>query len=93
MSFTRIRRLLFQLHMWIGLGLGLLLVLLGLSGSILVYDEDIQAWMLPVPHAVADTVSTVTAFGAVEVPAHPSSRLAAVRMTAYLAAREATLRR
>jgi uncharacterized iron-regulated membrane protein len=51
MSFVAIRRLLFQLHMWIGLILGLLLALLGLSGSVLVYDDAIADFLSPPPHA------------------------------------------
>jgi hypothetical protein len=46
---------------------------------------------------LAETVSTfpgaALAFGAVEVPAHPDRRPAAVRIAAYPAARKATLRR
>ncbi len=52
MSFADVRRLLFQLHMWIGLILGLLLALLGLSGSVLVYDDAIADFLAPVPQAV-----------------------------------------
>ena len=53
MSFIDLRRLLFQFHMWIGLILGLLLALLGLSGSVLVYDDAIADLLAPVPQAVA----------------------------------------
>jgi len=51
MSFAATRRLLFQVHMWIGLILGLLLALLGLSGSILVYDDAIANLLSPPPRA------------------------------------------
>jgi uncharacterized iron-regulated membrane protein len=50
MSFAVFRRLMFQIHMWVGLILGLLLALLGLSGSILVYDDAIAKLLAPVPH-------------------------------------------
>ncbi len=50
MRFATVRNILFQVHMWVGLVLGLLLVIIGLSGSLLVYDEDFQHWMQPVPH-------------------------------------------
>lgn len=50
MSFAAFRRLMFQIHMWVGLILGLLLALLGLSGSILVYDDAISEFLAPVPH-------------------------------------------
>ncbi len=42
MKFATVRSAMFQIHMWVGLILGLLLALLGLSGSILVYDD--YAW-------------------------------------------------
>jgi uncharacterized iron-regulated membrane protein len=48
-----LRKILFQLHMWIGLGLGLLLIALGLSGSVLVYDDVIQDFLAPAPRASA----------------------------------------
>jgi len=53
MAFADIRRGLFVLHMWIGLGLGLLLALLGLSGSVLVYDDAIADMLAPPPKATA----------------------------------------
>jgi uncharacterized iron-regulated membrane protein len=53
MRFATLRKLLFQLHMWIGLGLGLLLVALGLSGSVLVYDDAIAKFLAPAPRATA----------------------------------------
>lgn len=54
MSFAAFRRLMFQVHMWVGLVLGLLLALLGLSGSILVYDDAIAKLLAPVPRASAE---------------------------------------
>jgi len=48
-----LRRILFLLHLWIGLGLGLLLVALGLSGSVLVYDDVILDLLAPMPRAAA----------------------------------------
>jgi len=53
MNFAAFRRLMFQVHMWVGLILGLLLALLGLSGSILVYDDAIAKILAPVPRASA----------------------------------------
>ena len=53
MRFAGLRRLLFQLHMWIGLILGLLLALLGLSGSVLADDDAIADFLAPPPKAVA----------------------------------------
>lgn len=53
MNFKSVRRVMFQFHMWIGLALGILLALLGLSGSVLVYDDALVAMTNPVPHASA----------------------------------------
>ncbi len=53
MNFIAIRRALFQLHMWIGLVLGLLLAALGLSGSMLVYDDKLADLLMPRPQATA----------------------------------------
>ena len=46
------RRTLFTIHMWVGLILGVLLAVLGLSGSLLVYDEAIADFLNPAPPAV-----------------------------------------
>jgi uncharacterized iron-regulated membrane protein len=51
MTFHAVRRTLFTVHMWVGLILGVLLAALGLSGSMLVYDEAIADFISPVPHA------------------------------------------
>ena len=64
------RRLLRQLHLWIGLALCLPMVVVGLTGSILVYRNELTALLNPPPrltcatgkaHAVADIVETVQA--------------------------------
>jgi uncharacterized iron-regulated membrane protein len=47
-----LRRTLFTVHMWIGLILGLLLAALGLSGSLLVYDDALADFLNPPPRAV-----------------------------------------
>src|SRR5678816_3287241 len=51
MSFSAIRHALFTIHMWVGLILGILLAALGLSGSLLVYDEAVSDWIAPPPRA------------------------------------------
>ena len=53
MRFATVRRMLFQIHMWVGLVLGLLLAALGLSGSVLVYDDVVADFLSPPPHATA----------------------------------------
>ena len=80
MSFAAIRRLFFQLHMWTGLILGLLLALLGLSGSVLVYDDAIADFLSPPPQA-APLAGLAVALPAISVitPLTPSTR----RMMAF----------
>jgi uncharacterized iron-regulated membrane protein len=51
MRFATLRRTLFTVHMWIGLTLGVLLAALGLSGSLLVYDQAIADFLSPPPRA------------------------------------------
>jgi uncharacterized iron-regulated membrane protein len=51
MSFAAVRHTLFTIHMWVGLILGILLAALGLSGSLLVYDETVSNWLAPAPRA------------------------------------------
>jgi len=51
MRFQDVRRTMFTIHMWVGLILGVLLAALGLSGSMLVYDDKIAAMIDPPPHA------------------------------------------
>jgi uncharacterized iron-regulated membrane protein len=46
-----LRQILFTVHMWIGLILGLLLAALGLSGSLLVYDDALANLVNPPPRA------------------------------------------
>ena len=41
------RRIVRRLHLWLGLGLGTLMVLVGLTGSALVFYTEIDAWLHP----------------------------------------------
>ena len=49
---SSLRNILFQIHLWAGLGAGILFILLGLSGSALVYPSLLQL-SPPVPKAAA----------------------------------------
>ncbi len=52
-----LRRALFQIHLWTGLMLGIVLAVLGLSGSVLVYhDELLEMTQKPAPRAQAQGV-------------------------------------
>ena len=52
MRFATVRHTLFTVHLWVGLTLGVLLAALGLSGSLLVYDEAFADFLAPPPRAV-----------------------------------------
>jgi uncharacterized iron-regulated membrane protein len=47
------RRIWVQIHLWLGLTLGAIGILIGLSGSFLVYDEQIDEWLNPQRYAVS----------------------------------------
>jgi uncharacterized iron-regulated membrane protein len=53
MVFSRFRAALFQIHMWVGLILGIAFALLGLSGSALVYEDELFKLIEPPPAATA----------------------------------------
>jgi uncharacterized iron-regulated membrane protein len=42
-----------QIHLWLGVTLGVLGIFIGLSGSVLVYDHEIDAWLNPQRYAVS----------------------------------------
>lgn len=44
---ARLRRVWLKLHRWIGLSVGLLFVVIGLTGSVLVFDHAIDEWLNP----------------------------------------------
>ncbi len=48
----RVRQLLFTVHMWVGLVLGVILAVLGVTGSLLVYDDALADLLAAPPRAV-----------------------------------------
>jgi uncharacterized iron-regulated membrane protein len=48
-----VRALWVKVHLWLGLTLGVIGVLIGITGSILVYDHEIDAWLNPQRYAVS----------------------------------------
>ena len=44
---SALRRLLFQVHLWIGLAIGLVVSIVGLTGSILVFKPELEAALIP----------------------------------------------
>jgi uncharacterized iron-regulated membrane protein len=59
------RRFLFQVHLWAGVGLGLYIAMIGLSGSILVYRNELYTAFSPQPVIVEGTGGGLTADGIV----------------------------
>lgn len=60
------RKLLSWLHLWVGLSAGVLFALLGLSGSVLVFHEDLLRWQHPqleghAPHADGAVLGAILA--------------------------------
>jgi len=49
---NRIRAFCVQVHLWLGLTLGVIGALLGISGCILVYEHEIDEWLHPARYAV-----------------------------------------
>lgn len=75
------RRLIGQLHLWIGLALCLPLVLIGLTGSILVFEDELRSAFAPgaaaqpgAPHSVGEIVAAACA---VAPPGYAPSNYAA----------------
>lgn len=44
---TRLRRAVFQIHLWCGLGFGLYIFFISLTGSVLVYRNELYEWLTP----------------------------------------------
>ncbi|HWB95493.1 MAG TPA: PepSY-associated TM helix domain-containing protein, partial [Bryobacteraceae bacterium] len=42
-----LRKALFQIHLWLGIGIGLYIIAIGLTGSILVFKEEAVASLVP----------------------------------------------
>lgn len=47
------RRVWLQIHLWLGLTLGVLGVFIGITGAILVYDHEIDGWLNPQRYATS----------------------------------------
>lgn len=58
---SRLRRTFLWLHRWLGLGFGVILVLVGLTGSVIVFYREIDAALNPALYAPAGPEQNVTA--------------------------------
>lgn len=82
-----LRRALFQIHLWTGLALGLYVVVLSLTGSVLVYRSEIHQ-SLETPHAVLNeraTPLTAEQIGAAAARVYPGWTVTAVHEGRYTA--------
>ena len=43
------RKAIFQIHLWTGIGIGLYILVISVTGSILVYSSDLYRWATPPP--------------------------------------------
>lgn len=48
-----LRRIWVQIHLWLGLTLGVVGAFIGLSGSILVFDHDVDGWLHPARYEIS----------------------------------------
>lgn len=69
-----IRSVLYSVHTWAGLTIGLLIAVLGLTGSALVFRADIEKWQVREWRSVTPagerlTLDEIVAIGAAEIPA------------------------
>ncbi|MGE0828659.1 MAG: PepSY-associated TM helix domain-containing protein [Hyphomonadaceae bacterium] len=51
---ARLRRLWLDVHLWIGVGLSIPIIILGITGAVLVWHEDMERWLHPERHAVSE---------------------------------------
>lgn len=54
-----LRRILFQIHLWSGIGIGLYVLVISLSGGVLVYRNELYAYFSPQPILVEGTGRTL----------------------------------
>ena len=55
-----LRKALFQVHLWCGLGIGLYLVVISVTGSVLVYRSELRQAFNPEPRIVSPAASYIT---------------------------------
>src|SRR6476620_4872369 len=80
---AQLRRLWLNVHLWIGVGIAASLVPISLSGALLVWHDEIDAWINPHRYAVTGTevarpVSTYLAKAAEAVAKDPTNLRATI---------------
>src|SRR3954471_18814799 len=57
---TRLRRAMFQLHMWSGIGIGLYVLMISVTGSVLVYRNELYRAATPDPIVLTNSGPLLT---------------------------------
>ena len=72
-----LRRAVFQVHLWSGLGIGLYIVVISLSGSVLVYRSELRQTFNPEPRLVSASGDRMSAEGLIDAArrAYPGYRV------------------
>lgn len=79
---SRLRRALFQIHLWVGVVLAAYAIVIGLTGSVLVFSEEIEARLEPRLHRVTPgqaTASLQTVWKKIEAE-HPGHRVLSLEL-------------
>ena len=57
---TWLRKAIFQVHLWSGIGIGLYIFMVSVTGSILVYRNELYTAATPAPITVAESGARLT---------------------------------
>ena len=55
-----LRKAIFQIHLWTGIGVGLYILVISVTGSILVYSSDLYRWATPPPLTIVPAGSPLS---------------------------------
>ena len=77
-----LRRLLFQLHLWLGVSVGLVLLAIGVSGSALVFRPEIEEALYVPRVAVSDSALPVEIILSTVTARYPDRRVSRVQFSA-----------
>lgn len=84
MSMTKLRRVWFQVHLWLAVSLCLLLVPLGLTGVVLAWPQQFNAWSNPPPRASGQaTLAPSAYFDAAKAALPEGARLGILTLPAH----------
>lgn len=75
---TRLRKGLFQVHLWLGVALGLYIFVISISGSAVVFRREASLWLVPRSVTVAEARLATDELHAAILRQHPGFRIATV---------------